>query len=300
MDSDHLHDKFVNHYKRPPPIVGSVEERCLQALRHVAAGLGCLQYFQKANDDSESSKIVPEDEEIPMAKPFEPIPMPYAKINANNDVEGAAEINQKNSKKTKKRKEKSRKRMEASSSGTTSVAESPNALLLKNKAEAQPLPTWQDFNDDHVSWKHHLKILLYEKAELVYATLAEQHYVAANYGASLRNLGLLVRCHHVLSKLYHSSNTLMKDCLLGRAGDCCIMVVQTWSKVEKYQNEFNTFLEEDEKMKGQLEKDEQLYNIKYVESSMKCVLIHEIRTIEQMLLKGKYFVFLFNIIFSLH
>jgi len=121
---------------------------------------------------------------------------------------------------------------------------------------------------------------------LVYATLAEQHYLATNYGASLRNLGLLVRCHQVLSKLYRSTNSLMEDCLLGRAGDCCIMVVQTWSKVETHQKEMKTILEEDEKIKEQLEKDEQFYGVKYGESNLKSVLIYEIRTIEQMLLRG--------------
>lgn len=50
------------------------------------------------------------------------------------------------------------------------------ALLCQSHVET--MPTWQHPPDvdDIMAWKRHLKILLYEKACLVYATLAEYEY----------------------------------------------------------------------------------------------------------------------------
>ncbi|KAB0799445.1 hypothetical protein PPYR_07325 [Photinus pyralis] len=280
LETDSTSETFPNFYKQPPPIGGSTGERCLQALLHIASGLDCLQYFSKTENISEKKES--QEEDILMAKSFEAIPMPYSKINSasvsGNDDPSSC---QKSNKKSRKRRDKKKK----DEVPINNIECSPNALLLKNKADAQPLPTWQEFNNDHISWKDHFKILLYEKAELVYATLAEHQYVTTNYGASLRSLGLLVRCHEVLSRLYHANNALMEDCLLGRAGDCCLMIVHNWHKVDEYRNEINTFLVEDDKMKVQLEKEERLYGIKYAESSLKCVLLPDVRTMEQMLIK---------------
>lgn len=176
LDSDYC-NKFVNHYKPPPPIVGTVEERSLQAIHHVAAGLNCLKYFHKKEDDMRKQK---EEERVPMARPSEPIPMPYYKLNPDPEPRQNTDV----VKKSNRKKDKLKKRQESSET----EEESPSALLLKGKAEAQPLPTWQT-KTDNISWKQHLKTLLYEKAILVYATLAEHHFVAGNYGNSLRCIG---------------------------------------------------------------------------------------------------------------
>ncbi|XP_018323253.1 erythroid differentiation-related factor 1 isoform X2 [Agrilus planipennis] len=278
LDSDNLHDKFINHYKKPQPISGTVEERCLQAVHHVAQGLACLKYFPQDNNEKEVSQTY-EQANIKIPKSHEPIPMPYASLNEET-------VSKKTSKKAnKKRKEKVKKYETALIPDTTSLQSSTNALLLKNKIEAQPLPTWQE-NYENISWKQHLKTLLYEKIVLVYATLAEQNYLNGNYGSSLRYLGLLVRCHQVMRSLLHNSSTLMENCLLGRTGDCCIMMVHNWDKVDKYQNEFHNQTEEDQKMVEQIEKDEQFYGVNYLNLNVKCVLLYDIRTVEQMLMKG--------------
>ncbi|CAH1374318.1 unnamed protein product [Tenebrio molitor] len=258
-------EKFVNHYKSPPPIAGTVEERCLQAIQHVAAGLDCLQYFQ---GQSASSKPNPgEEEEVKMAKPFEPIPMPYSKLNETNE------------KKSKKSKDKNKKRNDKD--------KSENALLVINKNETQTLPTWQNQNAiPSISWKDHLKTLLYEKAVLVYATLSEQYFGQRGYGSSLRTIGLLARCQLIMNRLLYTSNALKENCLLGRAGDCCIMMIQNWDKIDSYRQQFQSNSDEDLKMMEQLEKDEQAYNINIGDSNIKCVFIYDIRTIEQILLKG--------------
>lgn len=278
LDSNHYSSKFVNHYKPPPPIVGTVEERSLQAIYHIAKGLNCLKYFDKKEEYVKKSQ---EDDNVPMAKPFEPIPMPYGKIHPDS----TEQVETSEPKKcNKKNKDKSKKNQE-----TVSVIvddNSPSALLPRGKAEAQPLPTWQDpSSTDNISWKQHLKTLLYEKTVLVYATLAEYHFIAGNYGSSLRCIGMLVRCKQVLNKLC-LNNSLRENCLLGRSGDCCIMMVQTWDKVDSYREQFQNHHDEDLRLTERLEIDEQLYGIDIAESNMKCVLIYDIRTMEQMLLKG--------------
>lgn len=108
-----------------------------------------------------------------MAKPFEPIPMPYAKLNNESLKEPG-----KKSKKKDRKKNKQEKKQEGQ-------LETRNALLLKTKNEAQPLPPWTS-NIHDISWKDHLKTLLYEKAVLIYAILSEYYFVNGCYGTSLR------------------------------------------------------------------------------------------------------------------
>lgn len=276
LNSEHNCEKFVNHYKMPPPISGTVEERCLQSIDHVATGLSCLKFFQ-SKDDTGQKHHPYEDENVLIARPDEPIPMPYSKINSPNEEQG-----QESSKKNKKNKDKHKKKNEKTPEQCK--GKDPCALLPKSKAEAQPLPTWQNpVHVDNISWKEHLKTLLYEKAVLVYATLAEHYYTAGNYGHSLRTIGLLVRCKQIMNKL-SGNNSLRENCLLGRAGDSCIMMVQKWENVDAYREQYHTNFDEDLKMIEQFEADEQNYGIQIGVSNMKCVLINDIRTIEQILL----------------
>lgn len=154
-----------------------------------------------------------------MAKPFEPIPMPYSKLS---ETESAQEVGK------KKKKDRKKKKHEGIHSD-----QNKNALLPKTNQEAQPLPTWNE-TIHNISWKDHLKTLLYEKAVLVYATLSEYHFRAGNYGSSLRCIGLLARCQMVMNRLQYTSNVLRENCLLGRAGDCCIMTVMSWGELQSY------------------------------------------------------------------
>lgn len=232
-------EKFKNYYKPPAPIVGGVEERCIQvrfqnyicsywnefhnifylyilkAIQHVSAGLNCLKFFPITNAN-EKSPTKQNEEEIKMAKPFEPIPMPYSKLNDNKLASDS----------TKKSKKKDRKK-KAENKNQEKLT---NALLPKNLNEAQPLPTWQETETNNISWKDHLKTLLYEKAVLVYATLSEHHFLSGNYGLSLKYIGYLARCQLIMNMLQYASNALRENCLLGRAGDCCIMMIQYWGR----------------------------------------------------------------------
>ncbi|KAJ8981560.1 hypothetical protein NQ317_009820 [Molorchus minor] len=162
LDNNTL-EKFKNYYRPPPPIVGGVEERCLQAIQHVATGLNCLKYFPK-EDTVQETKI--KEEEVKMAKPFEPIPMPYESLIKEKEKEPTKRG------KKKDRKKKVQKPQEANAN--------TNALLLKNKNQAQSLPTWREATN--ISWKDHLKTLLYEKAVLVYAILSNTTLSMANMG----------------------------------------------------------------------------------------------------------------------
>lgn len=89
-----------------------------------------------------------------------------------------------------------------------------------------------------------------------------------------------------MNKLLYISNTLRENCLLGRAGDCCIMMVQNWTNVEEYRKQFETHTDEDLKMMDQLIIDEQENGITIGDCSIKCVFLYDIRTVEQMLMKG--------------
>lgn len=139
----------------------------MQAIQHVATGLDCLKYFSESKNTDAKLK----EEEVKMAKPFEPIPMPYSKLND----ESSKDSGKKNKKKDRK-KSKQEKKLDV---------ENKNALLPKTKNEAQPLPAWNS-NLHDISWKDHLKTLLYEKAVLVYAIMSEYYFINSHYGTSLR------------------------------------------------------------------------------------------------------------------
>ncbi|XP_023016253.2 erythroid differentiation-related factor 1 [Leptinotarsa decemlineata] len=268
-------EHFKNYYKTPAPITGGVVEKCSSAIHHVAAGLNCLKFFPEQPSNTEINRN--EEEEIKMAKPFEPIPMPYSKLQDEKPVQ---ETNRKNKRKDRKKKSEEKPTIDKNQEKLS------NALLPKNLHEAQPLPTWNEKVSGDISWKDHLKTLLYEKAVLVYATLSEYHFVKRNYGTSLRYIGLLTRCQLVMNKLQYTSAALRENCLLGRAGDCCIMMIQTWVESENYNIQLHNNSEEDFKMMEQLEQDERFYGISIGENHMRCVFIYDIRTIEQMLLKS--------------
>ncbi|XP_050296078.1 erythroid differentiation-related factor 1 [Anthonomus grandis grandis] len=260
-------EKIRNNYKPPPPIVSSLEERCTQAIGHVASGLNCLQYF---SDEQAREKSKENEEEIRMAKPFEPIPMPYKKINEEgaDTSESLVQGNKKARKREKKKKAKEEQKM---------------ALLLKDSEPKGPA-----FDPDTISWKDHLKTLLLEKAVLAYITLAEYHITKGRYGDSLRILAIMARCQLALDRTPNGIGTgnLKLSCLLGRAGDACTMIVQRWRNVEIYREQLHNHQDEDVRLLEKLEQDERIYKVNLGDKDVRVVFIHDIRTIEQMLLKA--------------
>lgn len=235
---------------RPPPISGTVEERCQSALEHVSEGLDCLKYFPTESGlDSKQPKSSEQEAETQerrkpdldeatqnMAKPFQAIPMPYAPLNKPktptptiDSVETSP--NHKRRSKQKKKKEKAVK--------SNVVAEDATAKSWLCKQESRTLPTWEaPKKSDNPSWNAHLKTLLYEKSSLVFAVLAENEYSSKNYGSSLRYILAVLRCQKILEVFCGVRSDKLISYLLGRAGDCCFMTVQDWANVEKHRLDY--------------------------------------------------------------
>ncbi|XP_017889932.1 erythroid differentiation-related factor 1 [Ceratina calcarata] len=236
---------------KPPPISGSIEERCLAALDHVYHGLECLQYFPTEDTSEEEEKEKErkkfEEENPNMAQPFQAIPMPYTSLK-DEKKSSEPEINTVNSSPTHKKKMKHRRPKKEKAIQRTEPTDSEGkALLCKHKAET--LPTWQaPKKSDNVSWNAHLKTLLYEKASLIFAVLAENEYANKNYGASLRYVLSVLRCQKILEIFCGIRNDKSISYLLGRAGDCCFRTVQDWCKVEKHRKDYEMRNEIEEKI----------------------------------------------------
>ncbi|XP_069671466.1 erythroid differentiation-related factor 1 [Periplaneta americana] len=203
----------------PPPVCGGVEERCKMALQHVASGLECLQFFgqeEAAQDDVQyqTDKQACEERDAPkMARPFQAIPMPYSPLGSQNENKEEA---------VKKKKE----------DGT---------LLCRPDKE------------DNLSWNTHLRILLYEKASLVFVVLEEKDFVSENYGQALHYIAHELRVLAVLEAT--SSYAAMRANVLGRAGDCCFKIVQNWAQVDVHREDYAICSNEDCAVMEEVDKD---------------------------------------------
>lgn len=187
------------------------------------------------------------------AKPFQAIPMPYAPLNQSVDIANkSSEADGSPSHQKKKGKQKKNKKSDKNAvHESTVLADSPKALLCKSKNKT--LPTWEaPKKSDNLSWKIHLKTLLYEKASLIYAALAEYEYSNGAYGASLRYILAMLRCQKMLEIFCGVRNDKLISYLLGRAGDCCFRTVQDWSNVEVHKQAYERKNENDEKIVEEL------------------------------------------------
>ncbi|XP_040176129.1 erythroid differentiation-related factor 1 [Anopheles arabiensis] len=249
-----------HHNSRPAPLLCSTAERCNIALQHIVDGLQCLQYFdnyeeQKQREkekEAERQKIVHEETHPNMAKSDNAIPLPYqplrpepcpvdpAKIIPMGWKEGCAgaqeekdsERNGKAGKKRSKRKDAEKQRKSGGGgsnkpdAGPDRAPEAdPRALLLKGQIGVIK------------SWNVHLKILLFEKACLVYATMAEQEYAQQRYGATLRYLYSAIRCQQVVTKHISCVSSQLGN-LLGRAGDCFFQLAKDWDRIGEHLVQF--------------------------------------------------------------
>jgi hypothetical protein len=144
-----------------------------------------------------------QEQDVPkMARPFQAIPMPYSPLSPGKENEKQPDLSGSVSTAMMKKKKKEKGVSVHSSSKTKSgsvksetanimegAGSSPKTLLCKSKTET--MPTWQQpESTDKMSWNIHLKTLLYEKACLVYVTLAESDYIAENYGMNSLEISL--------------------------------------------------------------------------------------------------------------
>lgn len=231
---DHEEPKF-----KAPPITGAIEERCYLAIEHVAKGLECLKYFPTDKDEpeepsysvnkrnEEKEQLLREEAMQNVAKPLQAIPMPYEPLNKPK-TKAAPESPAKAKKYSKKKSKKSESNRETS-----------KALLRELESDA--LSTWQaPKRNDNLSWREHLKTLLYEKASLIYAVLSEHEYSSKNYGASLKHIKAALNCQKVLELFCVVRNEKLISYLLGRSGDCSFMIVQDWKAVSKHRKDYES------------------------------------------------------------
>lgn len=255
---------------KPPPISGTVAERCRAALDHVSNGLECLKYFpiddetygeskkSKSTDDKNHMESCDKSnfdtEDMKAARPFEAIPMPYMSLaqskildNGKNDINSSP-----SSKKRGKKKIKKDKILKEHNSNKEEIVDtSPKALLCKSKVNT--LPTWHaPKKSDNSSWKSHLKTLLYEKASLIFAVLVEYEYTNQRYGGSLRYISAVLRCQKILEIFCQIKNSKLISYLLGRAGDCCLMTVQDWKNIDLHKEAYHAKDEVEEKIVSEM------------------------------------------------
>lgn len=268
-------DKNWKHNSSPPPISGTVDERCLIALQHIAKGLNCLQYFSLTKEklakekeeiakQQEKLRIIQEELNPTMAKPYQAIPLPYEKLKTSKESLSAANTHDDCAAdaipSTSKRSKGDRKHLSYQRNTST---ESQSIIL--NSTVAQ-------------SWNVHLKILLLEKACLIYATLTEQAYQNEQYGTALKYISLALKCQHIVTK-HVSLISSQKSCLLGRAGDCFFQCAQNFNSIEVYLEQFNTLRDVDIEIKEELKID-----IENLEEEQK--LPHPTHNIEQLILSS--------------
>ncbi|XP_035783260.1 erythroid differentiation-related factor 1-like [Anopheles albimanus] len=270
------------HNSRPAPLLCSTTERCQIALQHIVAGLQCLQYFdsyeeQKQREkekEAERRRIIHEETHQNMAEPECAIPLPYEPLGTRREssldpespipmgwkegvessteaptgaeVESDEKVSPGKVRKRSKRKqqpaERQKKPTKANAQHAQAGEEDPRALLLKGEIGVIK------------SWNVHLKILLFEKACLVYATMAEQEYSQQNYGTTLRHLYSAIRCQQVVTK-YISFVSSQRGLLLGRAGDCFFQLAKQWDNIGRYMEQYRDEERVDQLIMEELVKD---------------------------------------------
>lgn len=205
-----------------------------------------------------------------MADPNTPIPMPYP----NNDSESEPKSSKSERNSRRRKKESKNKKKQAETENKLTIQEVENlknadgALLRKDNT----VPTWQEPKSyDDSSWKVHLKTLLYEKACVVYTTLAEQYYINGQYGLSYKYTMLAQKCHNLLVMVLKNLNPIEECCLLGRAGDNLFQFAKHWDKYEStHSQQLKSLSEADEFLKKEIDDDIEIIK-KTVENTNKMI-----------------------------
>lgn len=251
-------DKNWKHNASPAPLSGCVEERCDIALQYIANGLGCLQYFSSTEEklakereeiakQQEKMRIIQEEQNPNMVKYGAAIPLPYEQLrrtssecmvaipkgerrsgNGGDDNSGTDKRN--------------RRKSETIAPPKESVRDAAKSLALKCQAGSIQ------------SWNVHLKLLLLEKACLIYATLTERAYRSEQYGNALKFISMAMKCQHIVTT-HMSSISSQKPCLLGRAGDCFFQCAQNFTAIETYLKQFDDMRDVDAAIKHELKND---------------------------------------------
>lgn len=211
QESNGAKSKMSRH---APLSLGTVKERCQLALESIISGISCLKFFESESSmaqekKKEKEKIIQEEQHLNVLNPDIPIPMGWSR------KQEAAEAGKKSKKKPKKGE--SLAEVETSTKGGLLDSKS---LLMKGAPNVK-------------TWNTHLKVLLFEKASLTYACLAEDAYSEKNFGRTLRYLKMSVMCQSLVTK-YVTVMETQKSCLFGRAGDCYFQISKSLNEAQKY------------------------------------------------------------------
>lgn len=225
---------------RPAPLsLGTVKERCALALENIISGLSCLKFLESESSMAQEKKkekeqIIHEEQNPKLANPDIPIPMGWSAKNASSD-----------GKKSKKKTKKGDASTEATTSTDSGVQLDSKSLLMKGAPNVK-------------TWNTHLKVLLFEKASLTYACLAEDAYAEKNFGKTLRHLQMSIMCQNLVTKYVAAMDT-QKSCLFGRAGDCYFQISKSLQNAQKFIDGFrNSVNELETEILKELEKEELL------------------------------------------
>lgn len=219
-----------------PLSLGTVKERCALALENIISGLSCLKYFESESSmaqekQKEKEKIIQEELNPKLANPDVAIPMGWSRKDAS---EGS-----------KKSKKKPKKGESPTDIDITGVQLDSKSLLMKGAPNVK-------------TWNTHLKVLLFEKASLTYACLAEDSYAETNFGKALYYLKMSIMCQSLVTK-YVAAMETQRSCLYGRAGDCYFQISKALDRAPTFINGFRTSESDlDKEMRKELEKEELL------------------------------------------
>ncbi|KAG0727137.1 Erythroid differentiation-related factor 1 [Chionoecetes opilio] len=219
--------KTQSHIYKAPPLLGTLEERCLTALSHICEALDCLHSSQAEENDGQSkagsespssSSFVnqsrspgqsQEQEEPKMARPFHPIPMPYSPLSPHGGSEDRD------------------KALVVSGSESPQKAELTVSVLSHQYCVS--------------SWWDKLHILLLRKASLVYLVMARSSFSAKRYGLALRYSRFSTHAWHgMVCRLGLQIGDIPLTCqALTLAGDIFYLVSKAWDEVATHIDEYN-------------------------------------------------------------
>lgn len=214
---------------KPQPLtLGSIGERSKLALENVVSGLQCLQFFESEplmarEKKEEKEKIIHEEQNPNLAVPDVAIPMGW-----NDEKQQEAHSKKSTKSDTEPHEE--------------DVKVNSKLLLMKGAPNVK-------------TWNTHLKVLLFEKASLAYACLAEDAYNRGQFGETLYFIEMSILCQDLVSKFVPSMTT-QKRCLFGRAGDCYFQMTKNLDKIGEYVSQMkNTEDELDREIVKEVDKD---------------------------------------------
>ncbi|XP_017136606.1 erythroid differentiation-related factor 1 [Drosophila miranda] len=291
--------EFKSHAKKskPAPLLASTAERCTISLEHISAGISCLQYFNGNQEEKlketetiakqeEKQRILHEEQNPNMARPFNAIPLPYEQLQLTQAQSQSQSQSQSQTQSQPQAQAQAIKKPNAKAKGSKSKElATTNTSTTDGKSYTQ---LSAKFNSQHFgSWNVHLKLLLLEKACLTGATLAEHHYESHQYGSTLRSIELASRCQQVLNK-YMANVVSQQSCLLGRAGDCFFQMSKNWEAIDEYvrqyeeQDESTRVIGEELSLELGEEEEEQLPSLAPVKN-VEQVMMHSCKCYEQAL-----------------